>query len=127
MPELRIDPLSGGKVIVAGERSTRPGAWLEVDPRPPIDPERDPFLEGHEEQTPPEVYALRPDGGAADGPGWKVRVVPNLYPALSGNGQEGEPDPLSGGRGEPELFATRPATGGHEVVVNAPDPVSSLL
>jgi UDPglucose--hexose-1-phosphate uridylyltransferase len=127
LPELRIDPLSGAKVIVAGERSGRPGAWLRVEPRPPVDPERDPFLEGHEDHTPSEVYALRPDGGRPDGPGWKVRVVPNLYPALTGDGVSPEPDPLASGRGEPDLFASRPATGGHEVVVNAPDPVSSLL
>jgi UDPglucose--hexose-1-phosphate uridylyltransferase len=29
-------------------------------------------------------------------------------------------------RGQPELFTSRPASGGHEVIVNAPDPVSSL-
>jgi UDPglucose--hexose-1-phosphate uridylyltransferase len=119
--ELRIDPLSGLKVIVAGERGARPGAWLDVEPRPPVDPERDPFAAGHEDQTPPEVYALREDGG-----GWKVRVVPNLYPALT----PGEPgtaeDPLGSGRGEPDLFTARPALGAHEVIVNAPDPVSSL-
>ncbi len=121
MPELRIDPLSGLRVIVAGERGSRPGAWLDVTPRAPIDPERDPFLAGHEDRTPPEVYALRAGDGS-----WRVRVVPNLYPALSpGEAEPGE-DPLTGGRGEPELFSTRPALGAHEVIVNAPDPVSSL-
>jgi UDPglucose--hexose-1-phosphate uridylyltransferase len=121
LPELRIDPLSGLKVIVAGERGSRPGAWLDVEPRPPVDPERDPFMAGHEDRTPPEVYALR-----GDGDGWKVRVVPNLYPALApGELADGE-DPLAAGRGEPDLFATRPALGAHEVIVNAPDPVSSL-
>ena len=136
MPELRIDPLSGLKVIVAGERGSRPGAWLDVEPRPPIDPERDPFCEGHEDQTPPEVYALREDGR------WRVRVVPNLYPALApgeppggahgGGGRAplagvaGGQDPLATGRGEPSLFASRPALGAHEVIVNAPDPVYSL-
>jgi UDPglucose--hexose-1-phosphate uridylyltransferase len=121
LPELRIDPLSGLKVIVAGERGARPGAWLDVEPRPPVDRESDPFSAGHEDQTPPEVYALREDGG-----GWKVRVVPNLYPALtSGETTAGE-DPLASGRGEPDLFSTRPAIGAHEVIVNAPDPVASL-
>jgi UDPglucose--hexose-1-phosphate uridylyltransferase len=121
LPELRIDPLSGLKVIVAGERGARPGAWLDVEPRPPVDRESDPFSAGHENQTPPEVYALREDGG-----GWKVRVVPNLYPALtSGEPTAGE-DPLASGRGEPDLFSTRPAIGAHEVIVNAPDPVASL-
>ena len=68
---------------MAGERAGRPGGELRAEPRPPLDPERDPFLEGHEERTPPELFAWRPSGGAADGPGWTVRVVPNLYPALS--------------------------------------------
>jgi UDPglucose--hexose-1-phosphate uridylyltransferase len=113
-------------VIVAGDRGDRPGAWLAVEERPPVDPEQDPFLEGHEDQTPPEVYALRPDGGAPDGTGWRVRVVPNLYPALAGD-EDDSPDPLASGRGEPDLFAARPATGAHEVVVHTPRPVSSLL
>ena len=125
MPEVRIDPVSGLRVIVAAERAERPGAWFSSTPRPPIDPETDPFLEGHEERTPPEVYALRPDGGPADSPGWLVRVVPNLYPALVA-GDVDTTDPLGRGRGDPELFATRPAAGVHEVVINGPQPVSSL-
>ena len=121
MPELRIDPLTGLRVIVAGDRGSRPGAFLDVTPRDPIDPESDPFAAGHEDRTPPEVYALRDNGS------WRVRVVPNLYPALSENdaGDAGS-DPLAAGRGEPDLFASRPAHGSHEVVVNAPDPVTSL-
>ena len=120
-PELRIDPLSGLRVIVAGERGTRPGAWLDVRAREQIDRESDPFAAGHEDQTPPEVYRL--DG--ADG-NWLVRVVPNLYPALSPDGAAAGDDPLAGGRGEPDLFVSQPAVGAHEVVVNAPDPVHSL-
>jgi UDPglucose--hexose-1-phosphate uridylyltransferase len=120
-PELRIDPLSGLRVIVAGERGSRPGAFLDYPPRPPVDPESDPFGPGHEDQTPPELYALRENGA------WKVRVVPNLYPALCEDGSaDPGTDPLAEGRGEPDLFASRPARGAHEVVVNAPDPVTSL-
>jgi UDPglucose--hexose-1-phosphate uridylyltransferase len=108
-------------VIVAGERGSRPGAWLDVQPRAPIDVESDPFAAGHEDRTPPEVYSLPGENGR-----WRVRVVPNLYPALSpGDGEPGA-DPLAGGRGEPNLFAARPAVGAHEVIVNAPDPVHSL-
>jgi UDPglucose--hexose-1-phosphate uridylyltransferase len=128
LPELRVDPLSGTRVIVAGERSDRPGAFPVAESRPPIDPETDPFLEGHEDRTPPEVHALRPRGGPPDSPGWLVRVVPNLYPALASDGFDaGAEDPLAAGRGEPDLFAVRPATGAHELIVNAPDPVWSLL
>ena len=59
-----------------------------------------------------------------------MRVVPNLYPSLASDGDgdgAGPPaDPLASGRGEPDLFPARPATGVNEVVVNAPDPVASL-
>jgi UDPglucose--hexose-1-phosphate uridylyltransferase len=129
VPELRIDPLSGLRTIVAGDRATRPGGGMRAEPRPPLDPATDPFLDGHEDRTPPELFALRPDGGPPDSPGWLVRVVPNLYPALSpapeGVSETGV-DPLAAGRGEPNLFASRSAAGAHEVIVNAPDPVTSL-
>ena len=135
MPEIRIDPLSGHKTIVAGERSGRPGGEPTCALPEPIDAERDPFAEGHEDRTPPELYALRPGGGPPDSPGWTVRVVPNLYPALTP--AEG-PDDAAGdeagraeiaaepARGRPELFTALPATGAHEVIVNGPQPVLSL-
>ena len=120
MPELRVDPLTGLRTIVAAERATRPGGGLRAEPAPAIDVESDPFAEGHEDRTPPEVFALRPGGGAADGPGWKVRVVPNLYPALDPGGPEPPPD------ANPDLFTAMAARGAHEVIVNAPQPVMSL-
>ena len=128
MPELRIDPLTGLRTIVAGERADRPGGGFHVEPQPPLDPEKDPFLEGHEDRTPPEVFALRRDGGDENTPGWTVRVVPNLYPALaSADGRPGPgEDPLASGRGEPDLFATKAATGAHEVIVNTPRPAVSM-
>ena len=120
MPEVRIDPLTGFRVIVAGDRAHRPGGGLSAVPAPAVDPDSDPFAEGHEDRTPPELYALRPDGGAPDTPGWRVRVVPNMYPALSGDSPAPEPD------GKPDLFWGGPARVAHEVIINAPDPVSSL-
>jgi UDPglucose--hexose-1-phosphate uridylyltransferase len=120
MPEVRIDPLSGYKTIVAGDRASRPGGGLSATPAEPIDPEKDPFLEGHEDRTPPETYAVRPNGGGPDTPGWVVRVVPNLYPAL--DPASPEPPPFA----NHDLFAAAPARGAHEVVVNAPLAVSSL-
>jgi UDPglucose--hexose-1-phosphate uridylyltransferase len=126
LPELRIDPLSGHRTIVAGERSRRPGGEPRCAPPEPIDREQDPFAEGHEERTPPELYAVRPGGGPADSPGWSVRVVPNLYPALSPNGADSRAtDPVEM-RGQPELFASLPATGAHEVIINGPQSVLSL-
>jgi UDPglucose--hexose-1-phosphate uridylyltransferase len=131
MPELRIDPLSGARVIVADERGDRPGAWDGIEPRPAVERESDPFAEGHEQRTPAELYAVRPGGSRADSPGWKVRVVPNLYPALTAArpGAEGSSgaDPLGSGRGEVDLLAAREAVGGHEVIVSSPRSVDSLL
>ncbi len=167
-----MDPITGFKVIVAGERSRRPGGE-PVCPAPvPIDPEGDPFADGHEDRTPPELYALRPggrgrsvvggtnargadfagvgvDGDDMDGdemgrdantPGWTVRVVPNLFPALTPASRLRDPPP--GGTpaipthstsdrpatadARPDLFTALPATGAHEVIVNGPQPVLSL-
>src|SRR3954462_490586 len=120
MPEVRADPLTGLKSIAPPDRSSRPGGGLSAEPCPPIAPETDPFLSGHEDRTPPEVYAVRPDGGTPDTPGWTVRVVPNLYPAL--DPESVAPPPFA----KRDLFTATPARGRHEVVVNAPDPGPSL-
>jgi UDPglucose--hexose-1-phosphate uridylyltransferase len=129
VPEIRIDPLSGHKTIVAGERSRRPGGetdWMAEKPSELIDPERDPFAEGHEDRTPPELYALRPGAGPANSPGWTVRVVQNLFPALTEASEMDGGEAKSGGQARPELFTSLPARGAHEVIVNAPQPVLSL-
>jgi UDPglucose--hexose-1-phosphate uridylyltransferase len=118
--EVRVDPLTGLKVIIAAARAGRPGGHFDLQPEAAIDPERDPFLPGHEDRTPPEVHAVRAGGGAPDTPGWSVRVVPNLYPALASNGAEPPAEAV------PDLFHAQPATGAHEVIVNAPDAVTSM-
>ena len=120
-PELRIDPLSGQRAIVARARAGRPGGELSAAPAPPLDPDSDPFAEGHEDRTPPELYAVRPNGGAPNTPGWTVRVVPNLYPALSNDAEQPEPS------SNPDLFWAAPAHGAHEVIINSPRPVVSLI
>jgi UDPglucose--hexose-1-phosphate uridylyltransferase len=118
--ELRVDPLTGLRSIIAAARADRPGGGFDIDPCPPIDVDRDPFAPGHEDQTPPEVYAVRPNGGGPDTPGWTVRAVPNLYPALVHDAHQPEPE------ANPDLFTAQAAAGEHEVIVNAPDPVNSL-
>jgi len=120
LSQVRVDPLTGLKTIIAAERAGRPGAAFEVAPPEPIDPDGDPFLEGHEDRTPPEIAAVRAAGGARDTPGWTVRAVPNLYPALDAASPQPERD------ANPDLFRATPATGAHEVIVNAPQPVHSL-
>jgi UDPglucose--hexose-1-phosphate uridylyltransferase len=124
VPEVRVDPLTGLRAIIASSRAERPGSGLDpatgVGPPEPIDPAEDPFADGNEDRTPPELFALRPGGGPPDTPGWQVRVVPNLYPALALDG----PEPPR--HANADLFSAVPARGAHEVVVNAPDGVTSL-
>jgi UDPglucose--hexose-1-phosphate uridylyltransferase len=119
MPEVRIDPLTGQRAIVASERAARPGGQLSATAAPPLDPEQDPFAAGHEDRTPPELYALR-DDDEPDTPGWSVRVVPNLFPALTPDAVAPPP------RANRDLFWSGPATGAHEVIINAPASVGSL-
>lgn len=120
MPQIRIDPLTGLRAIIADSRAERPGALLEVTALPALEAGDDPFAEGHEASTPPELFAVRPDGGAPDTPGWRVRVVPNRYPALV---SDPEPAPPTA---NPDLFWAGPASGAHEVIINSPEPVASL-
>ena len=119
MPEVRIDPLSGQRVIVADGRAVRPGSGLDEALGAAHDPAQDPFAEGNEASTPPEVYAVR-DGSAPDTPGWRVRVFPNRYPALEPDAPDPPPSAV------PDLFWSGAARGSHEVIVNAPDAVMSL-
>jgi UDPglucose--hexose-1-phosphate uridylyltransferase len=133
-PEIRIDQLTGLRKILAAGRADRP-IEFGVPERPPARTADCPFCEGREDRTPPETWADRPGGaGGADSPGWRVRAVPNLYPALSsfaGAGRTADPgprDPLlaSARAGQPDLFASAPAGGAHEVIVHGPRHARSL-
>ncbi len=112
MPELRRDPIVGRWVIIATERARRP-----ADTHPPAPPPQPgrlcPFCPGHEDKTPHEVYAAGRPHHAPDGPGWKVRVVPNRYPALK---IEGEHDRQADG-----VYDRMNGIGAHEVVIETPD------
>jgi UDPglucose--hexose-1-phosphate uridylyltransferase len=105
MPQVRVDPLTGLKTIIAGARAQRPGGGFDVPPHPPVDPEQDPFLPGHEDRTPPELYSV-PDGDGS----WRVRAFANLYPALDAAAQTPER------HAHPDLFTAQPATCRHLIV-----------
>ncbi len=78
------DPISGREVIFAPARTKRPGNHdARREPEAGDEAENCPFCEGREQETPPELFALGAEKSRApDTPGWKVRVVPNLYPAF---------------------------------------------
>jgi UDPglucose--hexose-1-phosphate uridylyltransferase len=78
MPELRFDPLGRRHILLAPERARRGAPAFETFP---TDPEPCDFCGGREDRTPSETFAVREPDTEPDGPGWRVRVVPNLYPA----------------------------------------------
>ncbi len=73
MSELRRDPVTRKLVIVAKARRKR------------FAQKTCPLCEGHERQTPSEIYALSRGASRSNSPGWHVRVIPNKYPALPGH------------------------------------------
>ncbi|MFL5951872.1 MAG: hypothetical protein ACJ74M_09745 [Gaiellaceae bacterium] len=63
--------------MIAPGRAKRPGAArVQLEPPTPTELEQCPFCAGHEDRTPPQTLVLPEEGD------WRVRVVPNLYPAL---------------------------------------------
>lgn len=116
MPELRKDPVVGRWVIIATERGARPSDFST--PTEPPDRGFCPFCEGNEDKTPREIMALRDPGTDPDGPGWRVRVVPNKYPALQVEGALG--------KAPHGLFDTMNGIGAHEVIIDSPSHELSL-
>ena len=115
MSELRKDPIVGRWVIIAPERADRPQTLIE----PQLDPSApDPFLEGREEITTPEIYAVRDPGTRPNGPGWKVRVIANKYPALGIHG-----DLECRGEG---MYDVMHGVGAHEVIIECPHAEANL-
>jgi UDPglucose--hexose-1-phosphate uridylyltransferase len=120
-PEFRRDPVTGRWVVIAPERSRRPIGLEGAEPRHRANGERQPcpFCPGQEHETTDEVLAIRAPGSKPDGPGWRLRVVPNKFPAVR---------PLADGR-EPHkdgvLFDRFPGFGRHEVVIETPDHLAS--
>ena len=138
-PEYRRDPVTGRWVIVAPERSLRPMGLEGAEPRHRTGRERRepcPFCPGQEHDTPHEVLALRDPDTLSDGPGWRLRVVPNKFPAVRPVSRDLTPQPPSlRGKGEPEysppsllgkgvggLGSSRLlGVGRHEVVIECPE------
>jgi UDPglucose--hexose-1-phosphate uridylyltransferase len=113
MPELRRDPIVGRWVIIATERAHRPQDTSRLRPAP-APAALCPFEPGQEDKTPREVYVSgRPPTSPPNSPGWKVRVVPNRYPALM---IEGDLD-----REPVGIYDRMNGIGAHEVVIETPE------
>ena len=111
MPELRKDPIVGRWVIVATDRAKRPetpkSEPLAVGPGGFC-----PFCEGQEDKTPHEILAYRDIQTRPNERGWRVRVVPNKFPALQIEGDLNK-------RGE-GIYDKMNGVGAHEVIIECP-------
>jgi UDPglucose--hexose-1-phosphate uridylyltransferase len=110
MSELRKDPVTGRWVIISTERRKRPTDFrlesVHIAPDSAC-----PFCEGHEHMTTRELLAHR-NGTEPNGPGWRLRVVPNQFPVLR---VEGSLDRQGEG-----LFDKMNGIGAHEVIIESP-------
>lgn len=112
MPQLRQDIITNNWVIIATERARRPNSFSETKRITPKKTKICPFCYGNEYMTPPEVLAFR-DSGKPNSSGWKVRVVPNKFPALI---YEGKPELIKNG-----IYSTMNGVGAHEVIIHSPN------
>ncbi len=115
MPELRKDPITGRWVIISSERGKRPTDFQ--DQRTKKRGGFCPFCAGNERTTPNEILAYR-DNGQPNGPGWRLRAVPNKFPALQIEG-----DLNKQGEG---IFDKMNGIGAHEVIIESPDHNATL-
>ncbi|MCQ4574202.1 MAG: galactose-1-phosphate uridylyltransferase [Candidatus Brocadiales bacterium] len=117
MPELRKEPVSGRWVIIATERALRPTDF-KASSHSIKAGGFCPFCSGNEDKTPPEIMAYREKGTEPNSRGWRVRVVPNKFPALV---IEGSLDKRGDG-----IYDVMNGIGAHEVIVECPQHEISL-
>jgi UDPglucose--hexose-1-phosphate uridylyltransferase len=107
--EMRQDKATRQWVIYAPARRKRPRDFAQAAAGALPLPEHDrscPFCPGNEHLLPPVVLELNGDSG------WRTRVVPNKFPALSPAGELH--------RRAQGLYVSMGAFGGHEVVIETP-------
>jgi UDPglucose--hexose-1-phosphate uridylyltransferase len=111
MTELRKDPIIDNWVIISTERGRRPLDYKIKTEKKKKD--NCVFCEGNESKTPPEIFAFRKEGTRKNKPGWKVRVVPNKYPALKMEWREAALERAG-------MFEKMDGLGVHEVIIETP-------
>ena len=112
MPELRKDPVLGRWIIISKERSKRPTDFVIEEPK--TTGGFCPLCPGNEKTTPSEVLVFgREPGLPANSSRWRIRVVPNKFPALVIEG-----DLEKQGEG---LYDRMNGIGAHEVIIESPN------
>jgi UDPglucose--hexose-1-phosphate uridylyltransferase len=107
--QMRLNPLTGRWVTIVAERAQRPSDFAPRAREFEADPDRPcPFCPGNEEATLPALDTVD-EGGS-----WRMRVIPNLYPAFDGD--SGFVVHHLG-----PVHVTAEASGIHEVFIYTPD------
>ncbi|MFH1849492.1 MAG: galactose-1-phosphate uridylyltransferase [archaeon] len=102
--ELRKDYILDRWVIISEKRAERPKEYKHAEK----DKEKVCyFCPGNENLTPPEIHRI------SEGGGWKIRVVPNKFPAVAREGQKEI-------RTDNTFFTFSDAYGTHEVIIETP-------
>ena len=148
MEEIRKDPVVGEWVIISAARGKRPSDYNKPNNNTNNTTNKEeeegeekeeeekrkrkqgvcPFCLGREQETGAELFAFR-DGGSLCSPNWRVRVVHNIYPAVSVDamapnalGKEVQGKGNREDEGEQGLYHNShiPGFGSHEVVIENP-------
>ncbi|MBI3398347.1 MAG: galactose-1-phosphate uridylyltransferase [Deltaproteobacteria bacterium] len=108
MSELRLNLITREWVVIATERAKRPEDFKTPVSRKAVPPylETCPFCPGNEAKTPGELIRIGGENG------WKVRVVPNKFSAVSISGTKE--------RKNDGIRRTVSGVGVHEVIVETP-------
>ena len=116
--QLRTDPTTGRKVLIAEGRALRPTDFEEARPVEAHATENCPFCPGNEHATPHELAAIYDTQGH-----WQVRVVPNKYPALASGRESSLVAETDAGQCPPPtgsaLGWAEPPDGVHEVIIES--------
>lgn len=113
-PELRKDAVWNRWVIFSPARAKRPSDFKSKSPTNSNQQQQKcPFCIGHEHECAPEIFRVPPDK-----PEWKIRVIENLYPALSRNLQD--PSTPSFDSGPASCNCVLGGFGFHDVVIETP-------
>jgi UDPglucose--hexose-1-phosphate uridylyltransferase len=114
MNQMRRDPVTGIWTIMIQDgkdlADLKPDAYRRLRRHRPG--ETCEFCSGRESETPPEIYAIRPDQLPRNEPGWRVRVVPERFPVLQIHG-----DTNSRADG---MYDMLDGIGAHEIVIETP-------
>lgn len=113
-PQMRKDSINSRWVIFSPARSRRPSDFKSKSAATSANQQSScPFCLGREHDCAPEIFRVAPDHSPSD---WSIRVIQNLYPALSREVDPSLSPNLEVGNGDVAISGF----GYHDVVIESP-------